>query len=269
MAIATWADFDIKVHSPHETLYTSKIASLAEPIQKWSSEWLASPLPGVAPTTAEAPTRATAGALGQQNGTGLRIVGMQVGHGVSGPIALCDRLSHQGGLVGNLNTEQTTNLPTAALTRYTDGVGVIMALEIYSNIGTTATSFTVSYTNEAGTAGQISQVMPIGGTSWREARRNIWLPLAVGDKGVRSVESVTLAATTGTAGNFGVTLFKPLVMIPMPGRQARRPDPILGDLMGGLPEILTDACLYWLWMPAQSAVVEAGTVAASIAFAED
>lgn len=269
MAIATWASLDAKVAAPYEILYATKLLGLAEPTTKWSSMWLAAPNAGAAPTTAVVPTRATVGALGQQNGTGLRIVKTSIGSGVTGLLMLCDRLSHQGGLVGNVGTAQTTNLPTAALTRYTSGVGVMMGIEIYSTIGTTPTTVTTSYTDQDGNAAQISQTSPIGGTSFREPRRLLWLPLAADDYGVKSVESVTLLATTGTAGNIGVTLFKPLLMISMPSRAGRQPDPILGELGGGLPEIVTDACLFWLYLPAVAVILESVGISASLYLAED
>lgn len=133
---------------------------------------------------------------------------------LSGAILLCDRLSHQGGLVGNLATTQTTNLPTAALPRYTTGVGVHAGLIIQTAIGATGTTFTVSYTNQAGTAGRTSKPSQIGTSVRRGAWIFIPITLADGDTGVRSVESVTLAATTGTAGDIGVVLYKPLFLFP-------------------------------------------------------
>ena len=123
---------------------------------------------------------------------------------------LIDRLSHQGGLSGIVAGAQTTNLPTAALTRYTDGVGVCIGLESYSAMGGTATTITASYTNQSGVSGQTTKAVASNSTG---AAFQI-LPLADGDTGVRSVESVTFAATTGTAGNIGVTLFKPIAFIP-------------------------------------------------------
>jgi hypothetical protein len=40
------------------------------------------------------------------------------------------------------------------------------------------------------------------------------MPLQAGDRGVKSVESLTLSASTGTAGNFGLTLFRPIMTFP-------------------------------------------------------
>lgn len=125
-----------------------------------------------------------------------------------------DRLSHQGGISGTVTTEQTTNLPTAALTRYTSGVGVMAMLEIYATIGSTATTYSLRYTNQAGVANRNSPLQTVGGSSDRGIGLSFFTPLQVGDTGVRSVEGITLSATTGTAGDMGITLWRPLFSIP-------------------------------------------------------
>ena len=146
-----------------------------------------------------------------------------------GAYIFVDRLSHQGGLNATGTGAQTTNLPTAALPRYTDGRDVMLALEIYTQIGSTATTLTVSYTNESGTSGRTTPATVFGGTGAREAGRFLILPLQAGDSGIRSVQSVTVAATTGTAGSFGVVLFKPLFMVPINNADG----PHICDLISG------------------------------------
>lgn len=228
--------------------------------------WVGVPDVGIAPTSAVAPTRATAGALlsgGEQLfNSGGSFKNFLVGaHLSTSPISaltnrntpklvlLCDRLSHQGGLSGTTTGAQTTNLPTAALTRYTSGLGVMMRLDIYAAVGSTpGVDVTASYTNQAGTSGQTSVATQLGATGYRELGRSIILPLASGDSGVQAVASVTITSTTGTAGNFGVTLFKPLAaFITTGGVEEQFHEPVLtGNMFGGLPEIVDDACLEWL-----------------------
>lgn len=204
---------------------------------------------GAVPNSAVVPSRTVIGAFGQENGStgALTVIGADVAFSsssISGGLALIiDRLSHQDGLSGTVTTAQTTRLPTAALTRYTDGVGVMAALTIYAAVGVTATTVTASYTNQAGTAGQTTAAVAFGSPGFREAGRLVLLPLAAGDTGVRSVESVTLAGTTGTAGHFGVVLFKPLAMIPYMACVQSICNYVSGGLLGGLPEVLDDACL--------------------------
>jgi hypothetical protein len=79
------------------------------------------------------------------------------------------------------------------------------------------------------------------------ANRFVVVPLADGDTGVRSVESVTLAATTGATGNFGVTLFKPICLLnpAFIGLEAYGTNNFNALLGGGcqFETVLPDACL--------------------------
>jgi hypothetical protein len=175
---------------------------------------------------------------------------------------MIDLLNVNGGLNATLTTPQTTNLPTAALTRYTSGEGVMAGIIIYSQIGNGFVTFTVSYTNQAGTSGRISTATQIGQTNFREARILIPIPLQAGDTGVRSIESVTLAGTTGTAGDFGVCLYKPLAMISFEDITGQAPlDAVSSNcIIGSLCEIHPDACLTFIANGTISALAMGGAV---------
>lgn len=207
---------------------------------------------GAVPTTSVALTKATTGAqLPGIPDTGDQFVQVTtLGHQTPGGISaglpmITDRLVHSGGLRADITTEQTTNLPTAALPRYTDGIGVMIALDVYSATGGGGTTVTARYTNQDGVAGRVTQVVvwpasaPIG-------RRYI-LPLQNGDTGVRSVEGVTFAGSTTDAGNVGVTLFKPLGWshgnMMHGGAQWGE---AMAALYGGLFQVHNDACIEFL-----------------------
>lgn len=250
MALADFAAYQAAVTHPHQVVEFA-VPSLSGLSFK-SADLFPFAVPvGVAPTTAVVPTRTTAGALDIQNAaTTLGVCGARVGAMYPGTYVLCDRLSHQGGLSGTTTGAQTTNLPTSALTRYTSGEGVMCMLTIYTQVGATATTATVSYTNQAGTSGRTSPLVAFGGTANRESRRGVLIPTAVGDTGFQAVASVTLAATTATAGNFGVTLFKPLCAVVVdetPGNEAA--GLIAGSLIPPFVEIVDDACLFLLGFP--------------------
>lgn len=273
MAIASYADFLTRLNSPRQRAMVGKISTGLGAGQMVSAFVLNS-LQGTAPTTAAVPARNITGAIGQENGgaTALRVPGIHLGDArdAGGMWILCDRLSHQGGLSGIVTTPQTTNLPTAALTRYTSGVGVMCGLEIYTAVGTTATTVTASYTNQAGTAGQTTLAVPFGGNgAGATARRIVLLPNAAGDNGFRAVASVTVLATTGTAGNFGVTLFKPLLFLPHGQSEGFLANVVMGTLGGGLPEILDDACLFWLFQNRTGQVASGQASNMTVLFAED
>ena len=163
-------------------------------------------------------------------------------------VVAIDLLNVSGGLSGTVTTEQTTNLPTAPLTRHTGGDGVMIGIIIYTTVGTTATTISVRYTNQDGTANRVSTVTSFGGTGFREAARLIQIPLAAGDTGVRSVEGVTLTATTGTAGNFGVCLFKPLMTFSLDSTTGTMPIDAVssGGMIGSMAEFDDDACLTFM-----------------------
>ena len=201
------------------------------------------------PTLPVVPTNLTADALGQQNATGglqTSILGGYLQGFVGGNYIVCDRLSHQAGLSAIVTGAQTTNLPTAALTRYTSGEGVMLGISIYSTVGTTGTTLTATYTNQAGVGSRVTPTVAFGATGFRETSRLFMLPLQSGDTGVRSVESVTIAGTTGTAGNFGVTLFKPLYVLcnDQANKVISSAGFISGQSAGGIPKIELDACLF-------------------------
>ena len=175
---------------------------------------------------------------------------------------MIDLLNINGGLSGIVTTPQTTNLPTAALTRYTSGEGVMAGVVIYSQIGNTITTITISYTNQAGTSGRTSTATTFGQTGFRESNIFIPIPLQAGDTGVRSIESVTVLATTGTAGNFGVCLYKPLAMISFESTTGQAPlDAVSsGCIIGSLCEIHPDACLSFIGNATTSATNIFGAV---------
>jgi hypothetical protein len=161
---------------------------------------------------------------------------------------MIDLLNINGGLNATITTPQTTNLPTATLTRYTSGEGVMAGIVIYTQIGNGLTSITINYTNQAGTSGRTSTPTTFGQTGFRENNIFIPIPLQAGDKGIRSIESVTISATTGTAGNFGVCLYKPLAMISFESTTGQAPlDSVSsGCIIGSLCEIQANACLTFI-----------------------
>jgi hypothetical protein len=272
MALADLAEYLSKISAPAQSVAYTK-ATQAGAVGTTMSQWLLAGTggTGVAPTTAAVPTRATVGAIGQFNSTTASLYAWMEafagGSGGAGTFILADRLSHQGGLDGTVTTLSTTNLPTAALTRYTSGEGVFAAYEIYTQIGTTATTITCGYTNQAGTAGRTSQPVVIGASNRREAGKFFTISLQSGDTGVRSVENSTLLASTGTAGAFGITLYKPLVAVPvMGGTESNVNGSPLKMLGGMLPEVIDDACLWLLYVPSTSTTT--GAIVGRVNFLE-
>lgn len=113
--------------------------------------------------------------------------------------------------------EQQDTIATNALTRYTDGQGVMM-MAVGQSASSAIGTFTVRYTNSAGVAGRTSQatftkIISGGGTLVSSSTNAVagshpFVGLQAGDTGVRSVESVTFSAAGG--GLMAIVLVKPL-----------------------------------------------------------
>ena len=222
------------------------------------SGWLAAgfPGPGVAPGAAAVPTQATAGALAKftdpSGGNFAHLVSIDANWGTSfAAIELWDRLSHTGGLSGLSILSQTTNLPTAAITRGdTTGVGVEWFLENYVATGAVSAVATITYTNEAGTGSRTTTVtIP---ANWAASRLLHIAPLQAGDLFIKSIESVQLNVSTLAAGDFGVTGARPICVVCTREQGVTE----IEALLELLQEIETGACL---WLTAFSST---GTIGA-------
>lgn len=272
MAIADLDAYKVALTSGREVVPIQATSSAALSTGRSYDLWVNGVPAGAAPTTAVIPDSSTVGALVQTSaGGGLQnsIIGHLIAARSSGTFIIADRLAHSGGLSGTSATAQTTNLPTPALTRYTSGVGVMIGLSIYSSVGSTARTVSATYTNQAGTGSCVTPDVAFGGSGDSAARRMILLPLASGDTGVRSVESVTLSASTGTAGNFGVTLFRPLYALfaeSLSGVSAG--GFITGMSAGGVATIESGACLFSMFFSSSTAV-GGGAVSGSLLIAEN
>jgi hypothetical protein len=225
------------------------------------------PAGGEVPTSGAIPNRTTTGALPFTAPGGSRekwLIGASIAPNVAGVFLLYDRLFHLGGLNGTLTTDQTVqgSTPTPALTRNTGGAGNMVWYEIYTLIGTTGTTLTMTYTDQDGNTGQTSTIN-IGNTGFREVTRAQRIPLAAGDTGVCAVEKVALTATTATAGNFGITIAQPLAWIPVGAAGvAGWRDYTTG--LPGIPAIDPNACLSLMFVPASTAALELFGVLATV-----
>jgi hypothetical protein len=204
------------------------------------------PAKGDVPTSGSIPDRTTQGSLPFVAPTGGRdkhLIGASITPSVAGTFLLYDRLFHIGGLSGiSTSVQNVQGSPASpALTRNASGAGNMAYYEIYTIIGVSSQTLTMTYTNQDGTSGRTSTIN-IGATGFREVSRMQRIPLAAGDSGIQSIQSVQLSASTGTLGNFGITIAQPLAWIPVgaAGTMGWR------DFTTGLPSIPvinSDACL--------------------------
>ena len=164
---------------------------------------------------------------------------------------LHDRLANMGGLNGTLTTAQTVNLDLSTLLS-TDNINVRKGddnysdvqwwLEWYTATGATAVTATIAVTYNDGTTGNLS-ALSLAAT--RPASHmiplNSLIPSAQSGKFIRGIVSVTLSATTGTAGNFGVTATRPRMTLSAPIANHK----FIADWAQlGLPEIYNSSAIF-------------------------
>lgn len=175
------------------------------------------PGPGAIPLSASNPDNTLAGAMRMTSPSGGKKRWLRSGFIASYGVArviVYDRLFHTGGLNGTLTTAQTVG---GAVTRYTgqESLGNIMILEMYATMGATQVNATVNYLDKDGNSRTSPTVAFAGATVGRSLGTCVQVPFntADGANSVTSVVDVTLSATTGIAGNFGVTICRPLFEI--------------------------------------------------------
>lgn len=245
----------------HKVPRVAGVAATAPIAGRGCSLWQYDGMPagGAVPTSGAIPDRTTTGAISFTAPGGSRdkhLIGASIAPLIAGVYLLYDRLFHIGGLSGTSTAAQTIQGSPAspALTRNTGGAGNIAFYEIYTIIGTTGTTLTMTYTNQGGTGSRTSTIN-IGATNFREVTRMQRIPLAAGDTGIQSIQSVQLSASTTTAGNFGITIAQPLAWIPVgaAGTMGWR-DYTTG--LPGIPVIDPNACLSLMFIPAAATAPE-------------
>jgi hypothetical protein len=196
---------------------TAAIA-VASPYSLWRTPSGMGGVAGSNPPTGvgESCTKATSGAVpftAPGGADSVYLAGVEMAMTDEGLFTIYDRLVHTSGLSGTVTTAQTVN--SAALpSRATGGANVEAWIEVYTAIGATSRTLTVSYTNQDGTSGRSGTVTVAISMKAGEMR-----PIALqgGDTGVRSVENVTWSGTTGTAGDFGITLLRRIASVAVIG----------------------------------------------------
>lgn len=242
-------------NSSRLVLDKASIANTA--VGQYHSLWRATGQPGqgAIPAAAAACNHLTTGCFGvaQQTApaTGYLAWLSVVGSVSSTGFEIHDRLAHMGGLNGTLTTAQTVGIDLSTLSasnNIAERMGdanygdVTWWLEWYTDTGATAVTATVAVTYNDGTTGNLT------GISLAATRRaslmiplNGSIPAASAGKAIRAVTSVTLSATTGTAGSFGVTATRQRASLAI--LVANLPAERDFWQLGG-PEVFNQSCLF-------------------------
>ena len=164
-------------------------------------------------------------------------------------LELHDRLAHMGGLNGTLTTAQTVGIDFASLSsdnlaarkgdaNYSD---IQWWLEWYTATGATVATATVGVTYNDGTTGTLTVSLAATRPGSLAIPLNGLIPAAGAGKYIRAITTVTLSATTGTAGSFGVTATRLRMSIGSPIANFKS----VADWAAlGLPEIFNGSCLF-------------------------
>lgn len=165
---------------------------------------------------------------------------------VPGTLLLCDRQWHNSGLSVTLTTAQTVNsvaLPARDRNETINGEGVQIGVEVTTVMGAGVPTFTLGYTNPANASGKLSVSAAMPATM--AAGSFIPLPLAAGDTGVKSIQTLQLSATM-TSGAFSLVAYRVLAMLPMPlaGVGAA-----INALQMGFTKEADNTTPFLLWMP--------------------
>lgn len=233
-------------------------ASLANAVAgQLFSLWRATgqPAQGAIPgTTPAVPTSATTGAFRFTNQTApatsyLGWLSLAASNNAVG-IEVHDWIAQVGGLVLNSTAAQTItglNLSSGGLNPAADRLGASnysdgqWFLQVYTDGGATASNATINVTYHDASSGNLN-VVAVGGTL-RAGRLIPLTPLIpTGDQGkfIQQINSVTLSASTGTAGNFGFSYKRQRTGVGL--ATANKQETFdWADL--GFPEIPNDACL--------------------------
>jgi hypothetical protein len=172
---------------------------------------------------------------------------------VPGVLMLVDMQGYYPGISMNSATAQTlVGTPTL---RYPSGIGVRAMLVTTVATGATAHNVAYNYTNSAGTSGRTNPVTVactasaiVGHMTHTGTAANNYgpfLPLASGDSGMQSVQTVTLSAASG-AGTAALAFVRPIAIMPITTAGVAVERDFVNQFPS-LPRIIDGACLTWIY----------------------
>lgn len=243
MAITTQDGLDYALANAQRKGF-SKGSFTPRAVGAYHSMWkvAGNPGPGATPATGVGaiPDDTTAGAFPFVNGAGAEnnyLLFVASNSLTLGTIMFYDRLWANS----NINDDTTTTTFTStALTRHTTGAGVEVWLEIYTaHAAATASTLTVSYTNQANVSGRTGTILKPAVT---DIVGEMFGPMQLqsGDSGVRAIASTTWSVTQ-TSGDAGLVMAKRGGTVPL--RPSDQGASVLGPFDLPYAEVADDACI--------------------------
>lgn len=257
MTITTRDEFFNAMANNSSRVVFDKANIASQTANSFCSFWRGTGQPGqgAIPTTAAVCNDSLLGCIGftQQTAPATSYFGLleAVTSNAAMTIEIHDRLMHMGGLSGTVTTAQTVNLDLDA-NLATDDLGtrkgeanysdVIWWVEWYTATGATSVTLTVNVTFNDGTSANLTGITLTGTRPGSHMiPLNSYIAAADSGKFIRDINTATLSATTGTAGNFGFTATRYRCGNFLPLANARWTAK-WDDL--GVPEIYNNSCLF-------------------------
>lgn len=165
-----------------------------------------------------------------------------------GSITLADRLWHNSGINITSTLAQPIVSPTFPArdnNGSSDGDGVLLGVEVSSTTGSGTPTINVSYTNTNNVSGQTaSNIFTVSAAS--PTGTFYPLGLASGDKGVKSIQSITLTQSW-TSGTIHLVAYRPLVTVTS---LAAGTSGVVDALTSGLPRMYDNTVPFLIFTPA-------------------
>jgi hypothetical protein len=165
---------------------------------------------------------------------------------VAGTLLICDRLWQNSGINVTLNTSQTINSaawPARDMDASTNGRGVLIGAEVSTVMGAGTPTWTMGYTNSAGTAGR--SIVTAAQATTMAVGSFIPIQLAAGDVGVRSIQTWQQSATM-TSGVYHLVAYRILAQITV---SAANIGYELDAISLGMPRMFDNTVPFLLWLP--------------------
>lgn len=159
-------------------------------------------------------------------------------------IMLCDRLWHNGNIDVTSTSAQLITTPTWPARDEggaTDGVGVLLMLEVSSTVGAATPNITVSYTNSANISGRTATQVRSATVTGSLAKISYLMSLQAGDVGVKSVQSITLDASW-ISGTINLVAFRLVSIAHIPRFGSTN---AVDAITGGMPRLYNDSVLFF------------------------
>jgi len=174
-----------------------------------------------------------------------RFVGLSSGQ--AGQIMLVDRLWHNSGITITSTASQTVNsatFPARDENGTTNGAGVLLGVEVSAATGSANPTITVTYTNSAGAPSKTGANIT-GTTAPSPVGAFYSIGLQAGDKGVRSVQSITLSASW-ISGTIHLVAYRVLSVIQI---GAGGISTAVDAVTGGMPQMFNNTVPFLLFVP--------------------